>query len=298
MESDLLGLAFTAGLVAALNPCGFAMLPAYLTFVVQGERQRRRPAAIGRAVVATFAMTMGFLAVFVTFGLLAVSLASTVQRYLPAATVAIGVVLVGLGVWLLLGRQLRLPSAGRFADGRWAPTLRPLSMFGYGISYAVASLSCTIAPFLAITGVGLRGGGLAVYLAYAAGFALVVGTLAVAAVFASSALTTRARRALPVINRIGGVIVIVVGLYVAYYGSYELRLFHFGGDPDDALVAAAGSVQAALAGWVQVHGGWPWMVALAALVMAACVPTLVWAWRKRAGYAAGKSQCPDEGIDN
>ena len=37
MDQDLVGLAFGAGLVAALNPCGFAMLPAYLTLVVRGE---------------------------------------------------------------------------------------------------------------------------------------------------------------------------------------------------------------------------------------------------------------------
>ena len=36
MDQDLVGLAFAAGLVAALNPCGFAMLPAYLALVVMG----------------------------------------------------------------------------------------------------------------------------------------------------------------------------------------------------------------------------------------------------------------------
>ena len=36
MQQDLVGLAFAAGLVAALNPCGFAMLPAYLALVVRG----------------------------------------------------------------------------------------------------------------------------------------------------------------------------------------------------------------------------------------------------------------------
>ena len=34
MNHDLIGLAFAAGTVAAFNPCGFAMLPAYLAFVV------------------------------------------------------------------------------------------------------------------------------------------------------------------------------------------------------------------------------------------------------------------------
>ena len=31
-------------------------------------------------------------------------------------------------------------------------------MFGYGVGYAVASLSCTIGPFLAVTGAAFRRG--------------------------------------------------------------------------------------------------------------------------------------------
>ena len=104
-----MGLAFAAGLVAALNPCGFAMLPAYLALVVRGSGERRRwPTAVGRAVAATAAMTLGFLAVFGTFGFLTVSLASTVQKYMPYVTVFIGIALVALGVWLLSGRELTL----------------------------------------------------------------------------------------------------------------------------------------------------------------------------------------------
>jgi cytochrome c biogenesis protein CcdA len=38
VDRGLVGLAFAAGLVAALNPCGFAMLPAYLVLVVRGDR--------------------------------------------------------------------------------------------------------------------------------------------------------------------------------------------------------------------------------------------------------------------
>ena len=105
MQQDLVGLAFAAGMVAALNPCGFAMLPAYLALVVRGNGTGI-PSAVGRALAATAAMALGFLAVFGTFGLLTVSLASTVQRYLPFVTVLIGIALVALGVWLLAGREL------------------------------------------------------------------------------------------------------------------------------------------------------------------------------------------------
>ena len=275
---DLVGLAFAAGLVAALNPCGFAMLPAYLTFVVSGA-ERSRPAAVGRAAMATVAMTAGFVAVFATFGLLAVSIASTVQRYIPAVTVVVGVALLGAGLWMLSGRSLGLAVPGGFER---APTARLGSMFGYGAAYAVASLSCTVGPFLAVTASATRtdthGDAIVVYGAYAAGFALVVGTLAVAAAFTSAALSARLRHLLPVINRIGGTLVIIVGLYVAYYGIYELRLFHGNGSPEDAVISAAGRLQSVLAGWVNGHGGWPWVLALA--VLAALAVGL--AWRRRA----------------
>lgn len=271
MNSELIGLAFTAGMVAAFNPCGFAMLPAYLALVVSPD-ERSQLGAIGRALAATAAMALGFLAVFGTFGLLTVSLASTVQRYLPFVTVAVGTGLVALGLWLLSGRELPAWSTGHGPG--WAATPKVGSMVGYGISYAIASLSCTIGPFLAVTGGSLRSGsvlaGVLVYAAYAAGIALVVGALAVAVALGSSALLARMRRVLPYVNRISGFIMVAVGLYVAYYGWFELRLFS-GGSPEDPVIAAAGRVQRAVAGWVYQNGAWPWLVVLGTLAVLGAV---------------------------
>jgi cytochrome c biogenesis protein CcdA len=277
VDRGLLGLAFAAGLVAALNPCGFAMLPAYLLLVVrgQGSGERAGLAAVGRAVAATVGMALGFLTVFGLFGALTISAAATVQRYAPYGTVVIGVALVALGVWLLSGRELTALTP-RPLGPRWAPTARLGSMYGYGISYAIASLSCTIGPFLAVTAAGFRGGsvlaGASTYLAYVAGLTLVVGVLAIAAATAGSALADRLRRALPFVNRISGVLLILVGLYVAYYGVYELRLFAGSNgsvNPRDSVIMAAGRLQGALAGWVHQHGVLPWVVALAVLLAAA-----------------------------
>ncbi|MEC4761862.1 cytochrome c biogenesis CcdA family protein [Mycobacterium sherrisii] len=287
MNQGLVGLAFAAGLVAALNPCGFAMLPAYLLLVVRGrDGERAHPlAGAGRALAATAGMALGFVTVFGLFGVLTVSAATTVQRYVPYATVAIGLVLVALGIWLVSGRQLTALTP-RPLGPRWAPTgrgSRLLGMYGYGISYAIASLSCTVGPFLAVTGAGLRSGsaviGVSIYLAYVAGLTLVVGVLAIAAATASSALADRLRRMLPFVNRIGGALLVLVGLYVGYYGRYEVRLLSATGDPRDAVIAAAGRLQGALAGWVHQHGLWPWIAALVALLVGAA---LVGVRRRRA----------------
>jgi cytochrome c biogenesis protein CcdA len=217
-------------------------------------------------------MALGFLTVFGLFGALTISAAATVQRYVPYGTVVIGVVLVALGVWLLSGREMRALTP-RPLGPRWAPTVRLGSMYGYGISYAIASLSCTVGPFLAVTAAGFRGGavitGVAVYLAYVTGLAVVVGVLAVAAATTSSAVVDRLRRVLPFVNRISGALLVLVGLYVGYYGVYELRLFSGQANPGDAVITAAGRLQGTLAGWVHQHGVVPWAVVLFVLVAGA-----------------------------
>ena len=286
MNQGLIGFAFAAGLVAALNPCGFAMLPAYLLLVVRGQQSGKQSpapralASIGRALAATVGMAAGFLTVFGLFGALTISAASTVQRYLPYVTVLIGFVLLVLGIWLLWGRELTALTPRSFGM-RWAPTVRLSSLYGYGVSYAIASLSCTIGPFLAVTGAGFKAGarggsivgGVTIYLAYVAGLTLIVGVLAIGAATASSALADRLRRALPFVNRINGVLLVLVGLYVGYYGLYEVRLFStttgVQGNPQDAVITAAGRLQGVLAGWVHQHGAWPWAVALVVLVSGA-----------------------------
>ena len=61
MLTDLL-LALTAGMLAAVNPCGFALLPAYLSILVLGGNQPGRGTAVRRALVSTGCLTLGFVA--------------------------------------------------------------------------------------------------------------------------------------------------------------------------------------------------------------------------------------------
>ena len=275
MGQSLMGLAFGAGLIAVLNPCGFAMLPVYLTLVVRGDGTGRRT-ALRRGVVATLDMVAGFMTVFGAFGMLTVSAASAAQQYLPYVTVLIGGLLVGVGAWTLTGRN-RLWLAAGTRSGRRASTPHG-AMVGYGVGYAIASLSCTVGPFLAVTTAGMRDGvladGLLTYLVYAAGMSLIVGVLAIAAAFANPVGVYRMRRILPYVNRIGGALVGVVGAYVAYYGVYEIRVVGAGAAPADPVISAAGRVQNAVAMWVHTHGGYPWLAALTMLVLGAFV--LAW----------------------
>jgi cytochrome c-type biogenesis protein len=250
MAGDL-AFALGAGMLATVNPCGFAMLPGYLALVVAADGSAAR---VGRALAASGLMTAGFVAVFGLFGLLSAPLAGTVQQYLPVVTVVVGMAMVVVGVLLLTGRRLALLPQ----PGRGAPTTRITSMLGYGVAFAVASLSCSIGPFLAAAGIALREGrvgtGLATFVAYALGMGLVVAVLALTAALAGNAVATGLRRVLPYVTRAGGALLVLAGGYVAYYGYYELRLFHGDGDAVDPVVRAAGAVQTTLVRWLDSTG--------------------------------------------
>ena len=172
-------LALGAGMLAALNPCGFALLPAHLTLLVTGD-QPSRAVAVTRALMMTAAMTAGFTAVFAVFGLVVAPVASSAQRYLPWFSLAVGLALAGVGLWLLAGRSIAVPRSR--PRGQAPITLSWGSMFGFGVSYALASLTCTIAPFLAVVVSAFRADsvltGSGLFLLYAAGMGLVVGTAA------------------------------------------------------------------------------------------------------------------------
>jgi cytochrome c-type biogenesis protein len=264
---DDLAFALGAGMLATVNPCGFAMLPGSLTMVIAANQDATRLTRLGRALAASALMAAGFVAVFGVFGLLSLSLRTVLQQYLPIVTVVIGVVMVVLGVLLLAGRQLTLLLP---KPARGAPSTRIVSMAGYGIAFAIASLSCAIGPFLAVTGIALRGGdtlsGLASFVAYALGMGLVVAVLAVAAALASAAVATGIRRLLPHIPKIGGALLLVTGVYIGYYGYYELQLFHGNGQAANPIVDTAGNIQSALLGWLDAAGPVPLLVALAVLL--------------------------------
>ncbi|GAB1691274.1 cytochrome c biogenesis CcdA family protein [Krasilnikovia sp. M28-CT-15] len=274
-------LALTAGMLGAVNPCGFALLPAYLSLLVSAgdgpAGPRAGAAAVGRALRCTAALTVGYVAVFGAFGLVVAPVAARVQPHLPWMTVVLGVALAATGGWLLAGRSL--PALGaRLRAPRLTGSLASTALFG--AAYALASLGCAAGPFLAIVAAGLRAGsssaGLALFAAYAVGMALVVGVVAVAVALARTSAVTRLRRAAAVAPRLGGAVLLACGGYVAYYGWYELRLARdlrvAGHDP---LVAAATAVQQRISDLLGGVGA-AWL----ATVLVALVAAGLW-WPRR-----------------
>lgn len=240
------GVAIAAGMAATVNPCGFALLPAYLA-AFMGDDHDPGVGAVPRAFAVSAAMTGGFVVVFGLFGAIITPLALSVEEYLPWATIVIGIALVALGIKLLAGGQFTL-AIPKLNKGGSSGSIT--SMFLFGLSYAVASLSCTIGPFLAITTTTFRSGsfvsGVGVFLAYALGMGAIVTVLTVGVALARNGVAGQLRSALPYINRISGAMLVLAGAYVAWYGWFEVRTFN-GGSGQDPVVSRAIDVQS----WLQ-----------------------------------------------
>ena len=255
--------AFALGMVALLNPCGFALLPAYLGYFLGLDTDRTGTSstilALNRGQVVGLSMSAGFLAVFGVLGLfLAGSLTAIGQSgWLPRLTLVIGIGLVVLGIAMLRGFQpaLSLPKLNKGGKDQSV-----VSMFVFGVSYAIASLSCTIGLFITIVANSSSrdgfSGRLGSFISYAVGMGLLATVLTLAVAFGKKGLVNNFRRLLPRINMISAVILVIVGIYVALYGIWSEQVLN---DPTDItpwidrIVLTVEGWQASLAGWMSTR---------------------------------------------
>jgi len=250
-----LALAFASGMVATVNPCGFAMLPAYLGYFLGLEGQERDvQASVSRSLGVGLSVSAGFLVVFGLAGLAIYHLQASVYEWVPWATIVIGVGLAVLGFAMLRGFEpvVSLPKMQR--GGR---TTGGGSMFVFGISYAIASISCALPLFTgAVVGTFRRENivsSAAVFVAYSLGMTLVLLALTVSLGMAKQGMVRRLRQALPYVNRVSGAIIVVAGLYLAHYGWYE-RGLRASGDGDSAAVDTVTGWSGDISSWVDDVG--------------------------------------------
>jgi cytochrome c-type biogenesis protein len=240
-------LALVAGIFATFNPCGFAMLPAYLSFIILGgDPAKSKRQAYSDAIKFSVLMGTGILVVFSIFAAFVIPFASSIQRYLPILTIVIGFLLIIAATSLLSGRNI-------LSAKLWSPSISPTgkltTFFGYGVTFALGSISCTIGPFLAITNSALSSSNVIqiflTYLAFGLGTSITIGVLALVTATSNHLLQSNIRKVSRGINIFSALILLLVGLYLLYFAWFELRLID-ASDPSNAVLNAAFQVQ----GWI------------------------------------------------
>jgi cytochrome c biogenesis protein CcdA len=220
-----LGFAFGLGMGAAVNPCGFALLPTYLGLYLGTATGERLPwpCQVRRALQVSAAMTVSFVALFGVAGLMLGALGAAVGGWLPWLSIGTGVVLVIAGGRLLTGGSLGAPVTERLADrlGAGAGGTGLLAYAAYGLAFALSSLGCTLPLFLTVVGTGVALGGLAGGLGqlilYALGMGAVISVLTVLFGLFGRGVLARVRGVGRVIQPVGALLLLATGGYIVYY---------------------------------------------------------------------------------
>ncbi len=222
-----LGFAYAVGAASAVNPCGFAMLPAYLGMYVSGgnqDRDRRPVLLVARAIMVGLSVSLGFVVLFGAVGLiLGLGSQAIVVTALPYVGLAVGVLLIGAGAFMAAGGKIYTSLAQRLAARVGDPG--QLNVPGYvlfGVSYGLASLSCTLPLFLAVLGVGagLSSGWLDTigqFVLYALGMGSVILALTLGMAVARTVLLRWMRAALPYVGIVGAWLMVLAGAYIVFY---------------------------------------------------------------------------------
>lgn len=257
--TGLLALAFGAGLLAPINPCGFGLLPALLTATL-GQPPARADdltapggrdllARVGGGLRAGLALTLGFTTTFTVLGLGLTAGLRSLITVVPWLAATLGAVLVGVGLALLAGWHLPMPQRlrTRQPDPAHATGTGTGRIVAFGAGYAIASASCTLAVLLAVVTQAASTtlvGAIAVFTAYAAGSGLLLITLALLAALAGHTLTRAMARIARYASRIAGALLAVSGAYLLLYWLPQLL-----GTPrlgDAGLAGLTGGVSTAI----------------------------------------------------
>jgi cytochrome c biogenesis protein CcdA len=234
MNGVNLAFAFSAGMLATLNPCGWAMLPAFVSYYLgareEDYEQHTFTSRATEGLLLGALVTVGFLTVFGITGVIVSAGLRLVVQYMPFAALITGIVLVLLGLWLLAGKSLPfslpVPQIGN------SRARHPKSAFVFGIGYAFASLSCTLPIFLAIVGASLTTSGFIasalMFSAYALGMATVLIGVALGTALLKGAVAQWFRKLLPYVYHISAVMLILAGLYLVWYQSRYIPLIFSG----------------------------------------------------------------------
>jgi len=225
VDPAVLSLSFLAGMAMFFNPCGVALLPAYVSYLL-GQKERREKNILQRALAGLrigAVVSAGILSVFLTAGLLISLVGNFLAPYAIWLGVGTGVALVLLGAWMLFGKtvSIHLPHTLGTGDG-----------FGrfylFGVGYAIGGISCTLPAFLLVVFAALGGGGffggLLNFLAFSSGTVLLMLGVTTAAAVSKHAAERWIAARMRLVTRLTALVILGAGFYLIYF---NIRAFLF-----------------------------------------------------------------------
>lgn len=213
-----LAFAFSAGVFSLFSPCSFPLLPGYIAYMTGSKASGKQAAVIGGIC------TLGFMTVFTMLGAIASSIGSIFTKYLPWFQLIAALLIIVFGVTMLVNIPLPLPLFSLKAR----KSVGLLSMYTFGLTYGLASLTCAAPIFFSIVLYAFVGGilrGVATLLAYSLGMGAVFIVSAILTAEAKRSVLQKIAALTPWIQRLSGLVLIAVGAYLSYLFALGGQIF-------------------------------------------------------------------------
>jgi cytochrome c biogenesis protein CcdA len=221
------GYAFGAGMMSSINPCGFAMLPAYLALYMGSREQDYHSQLwirrVFQGLVVGMVMAAGFVLLFGGVGLVISAGGRFIMAVVPWVALMVGAGLILLGIWRLTGHRVDIPLIARLANRIGDPrTTGFRGFFLFGLAYGASSLSCTMPIFLVVVGSSVAAtsflAGLAQFVSYGLGMGAVILVLTLGtALLREGVLIRRLHRLMPHLQTATAAFLVLAGAYILYY---------------------------------------------------------------------------------
>lgn len=211
---------FILGVMAAVNPCGFVLLPTYLVYYLGTELNREdenKTTTLRRGLSVGIAVSSGFVGLFLVVGIISRAFTTAISENAKYAALVIGIGLVAMGIAMLFGWKLPIAQP----DVSIQRKRTTWNMFLFGIVYAIASIGCTIGLLISvilgsINRHGFVSGVISIVL-YGLGMGLLVTSLTVALAFARVGLVSTIKKSFKWFDKITAIFVVLTGLYLSWY---------------------------------------------------------------------------------
>ena len=260
---------FILGVMAAVNPCGFVLLPTYLLYYLGTELNRgdeSRSTTLRRGLSVGTAVSSGFVGLFIVVGVISRVFTTVIRDNAKYAALVIGIALVVMGIAMLRG--WKPPIAQPDVSIQRKRTF--WNMFLFGIVYAVASIGCTIGLLTSVIlgSIGRDGfvAGVISIALYGLGMGLLVVSLTVALAFARVGLVSTVKKGFRWFDKITAVFVILTGAYLSWYWFAAITE-----RKSDAVMSRVEKWQTQVAEFLQDIGAVPLAIVFVLVVVAAFV---------------------------
>lgn len=225
-------LVFLAGVSSFFAPCALPLLPAYMSYYIAVGKKEIGKKVILSGAKSGIASLFGILTIFTIIGGIVAFAGDAVKSYVGMISPAVAIIIIILGMilafnytWIFEKLTMKFqPYVSKIKMPLVKKSIEMnkgfMGLFSYGILYGGASLGCLAPIFIAIIFGGLMSGGfssaLLSFIVYALGMGSLMVTVTILLSMAKSKIVDKMIGAMPYINRLSGIVLVIVGIYLLY----------------------------------------------------------------------------------